>query len=153
MANITIIPLADEHFDDYVELEFDPEVKKYVGGVPKKTKESMKKQLENGEGKEIQAIVNSESNEFIGRCGFTIEDDETEIYLLIAKKYWPKKYGKRVIEMMLNNINQILVLAVKHPDNIKSIVRFESLGFQRAGTKSCESYQNNHLIFRYTKNA
>lgn len=148
MNKVTIAPLDETYCEEYIAMEFDPDVKKYVGGLPKKTKEEMRRQITFGDNQGIYAILENSTGNFIGRCGFFEDDGDKEIYILIAKQYWGKKFAKPAIQELLKITGRKNIFAIIDPENIKSIKLFQSLGFQELSRAPLNGWQNNHLKFK-----
>ncbi|MEX1384365.1 GNAT family N-acetyltransferase [Lutibacter sp.] len=82
--------------------------------------------LEKSTSNRIWGLVEKESNNFIGICGFLKNnDEENEIAYRLREKYWRKGYGteitKGLITFGFKNLNFDLVTADVNIENIKSV--------------------------------
>ncbi|MFP3918596.1 GNAT family protein [Lysinibacillus telephonicus] len=87
------------------------------------------------------SIIELESNEIIGSCGYNsldFENDKTEIGYDIAKNYWGKGYAPEAISTLLNyafnSLNLNRVEAKVEPENLNSIKVLQKLNFTFEGT-------------------
>ncbi len=150
MMSILLAPLNKDHIDDYINMEFDPDVKKYIGGVPKRPRDRYHVPIGN---EEIHAIVKAETQEFIGRCGFISNDDEHELYIVISKSNWGNDYAREAVKLLLKDAPQGNIVAVIDPENSASIHIFETLGFVKSGMKICKGWENGHMKYSFRANA
>lgn len=95
------------------------------------------------------AIVNKESNEFIGDIGFYNMDfysNNTEVGYTIVKKFWRQGVASECIKAIenfaFNKLNMNRVIAMVNSDNISLIKLLEKLGFNKDGVLR-EHYYNN----------
>lgn len=153
MSNIRISPFDEQYCEEYIEMEFDPDVKRYVGGLPKKSKEMMRSQIHAGEYQGIYAIIENSTGKFVGRCGFIEENEEKEIYVVIAREYWGKKYARPAIQELLKIASEKNIVAIIDPDNIKSLGLFRSMSFKEIGKVQSNDWQNNHIKLRLQESA
>ncbi|GGE58119.1 GNAT family N-acetyltransferase [Priestia taiwanensis] len=86
-------------------------------------------------------IVEAESNEIIGSCGYNFLDFEhakTEIGCDIAKAHWGKGYAPEIMDALLEyafkQLNIHRIEAKVDPKNIKSIKLLQKLNFTFEGT-------------------
>lgn len=82
--------------------------------------------LEKSTSIRIWSLVEKESNNFIGICGFLKNnEDENEIAYRLREKYLGKGYGteiaKELISFNFKNLNFNLITADVNVDNIKSV--------------------------------
>lgn len=147
MNKVTITQNIKAYCEEYIEMEFDPVVKKYVGGLPGKSEEEMRRQINCGDYdyQGIYAILDNSTESFVGRCGFLEDNGEKEIYIVIAKKYWRNKFARPAIQEQLKITGRENIIAIIDPGNIKSIKLFRSLGFQEKGRVNSDDWQNINL--------
>ncbi|KOS69346.1 GNAT family acetyltransferase [Lysinibacillus contaminans] len=86
-------------------------------------------------------IIERESNEIIGTCGFNsidFENSKAEIGVSIAKAYWGMGYASEGINALVNYTFQTLELnrieAKVEPENVNSIKVLTKLNFTFEGT-------------------
>lgn len=147
MANIFITPMHSKYCEEYIDMEYDFDVKKYVGGAPNRSKDDLRDHIASADSDGLYAIVKCDSGHFVGRCGYLDCEDCLEIYVLIAKKYWGKGYAKEAVIELLKTAGDKKVVAIIDPDNIVSIKLFGSLGFKEIGKVASGGYQNNHIKY------
>ncbi len=87
------------------------------------------------------SIIELESNEIIGSCGYNsvdFENDKAEIGYDIAKHYWGKGYAPEAISALLqyafHSLNLNRIEAKVEPENLNSIKVLEKLHFTFEGT-------------------
>lgn len=92
--------------------------------------------LQNGKGFSVYAVVLKENNEVIGVSGFNPTENENEIELIyhFAKKYWGKGYASEAaracIDYAKNNINADKIVASVDPQHNSSRKILEKSGFE-----------------------
>lgn len=87
------------------------------------------------------SIIELNSNEIIGSCGynsFDIENEKTEIGYEIAKEHWGKGYAPEAISALVEHAFHTLHLnrveAKVEPENVNSIKVLQKLNFSLEGT-------------------
>lgn len=87
------------------------------------------------------SIIEKESNEIIGSCGFNsldFENAKTEIGYEIAKSFWGRGYASEAIDALLNYSFSCLEMnrieAKVEPENANSIKLLQRLNFTFEGT-------------------
>jgi RimJ/RimL family protein N-acetyltransferase len=145
MNKISITPLTEKFCEEYIELEFDPDLKRHMGGIPNKSREMMRSQIYAGDYKDVYAIIENATGNFVGRCGFFDIDYEKEIYVAIAKIYWGRKYAKAAIQELIKITGRNNVFAVIDPQNTKSLNLCKSLSFEETGRVKSNDWKNNHI--------
>ncbi|MFF2176744.1 GNAT family N-acetyltransferase [Lysinibacillus sp. NPDC058147] len=142
---LRIMKMADAH--SLFNIWSDPEVTKFMNITNFTHEEQAKEMIElfdvlTAERKAIRfTIIEKESNEIIGSCGFNSFDEvnaSAEIGYDLAKAYWGKGYAPESISALIDyafttlNINRIE--AKIEPGNINSIKVVEKLNFTFEGT-------------------
>ena len=137
--------MADAH--SLFKIWSDPEVTKFMNIINFTHEEQAKKMIElfdqfTEECKAIRlTIIEKESNEIIGSCGFNsfdLKSATTEIGYDLAKPYWGKGYAPESILALIDyafttlDINRIEAKVA--PGNINSIKVLEKLNFTFEGT-------------------
>ncbi|MCY9545574.1 GNAT family N-acetyltransferase [Lysinibacillus xylanilyticus] len=137
--------MADAH--SLFNIWSDPEVTKFMNITNFTHEEQVKEMIElfdelTEERKAIRfTIIEKESNEIIGSCGFNsfdVDNGTAEIGYDLAKAYWGKGYAPESISALIDfafttlNINRIE--AKIEPGNINSIKVVEKLNFTFEGT-------------------
>ncbi|WP_026602851.1 GNAT family N-acetyltransferase [Methylomonas sp. 11b] len=150
MNKVFITQDIKSYCEEYIELEFDPDVRKYLGGLPRKSKEEMRIHINLGEydSQGIYAIVDVSTGAFVGRCGYLDDNGEKEIYIVISKKYWGNRLAKPALQELFKIIGRKNITAIIDPENIKSIKLFRSLGFQESCCVISNCWQQKHIKFR-----
>ena len=118
----TVLRLMTENdLKPIAKLNTDPEVRKFFpDGV--QTKEQTRSRIKEfmrfyeQHGLPCFVILDKNSHEFIGRCGFgPIETGEIEVGYLIAREFWGKGYASEALQALLrwapNNIKQDFIIA------------------------------------------
>jgi [ribosomal protein S5]-alanine N-acetyltransferase len=162
---LVIRRLEERDLENLYALETDRNVKRYVGGPVKYTKdEFISRGLRAGDGPLI--IELNEDGSFAGRASLAKTDlvttsrpwgeIEWEIQVLIARKYWCKGFGREVVSALTGvafTVPEITsVIAVVDPENAASRNLVDYLGFQYDDRKSSPGrWDDNHMIFRLTK--
>ncbi|NUU64146.1 GNAT family N-acetyltransferase [Paenibacillus agri] len=87
------------------------------------------------------SIINKESNEIIGSCGYNsldFENEKAEIGYDIAKSFWGKGYASEALSSLLDYAFSSLKLnrieAKVDPQNVNSIKLLQKLNFTFEGT-------------------
>ncbi|PAD27480.1 GNAT family N-acetyltransferase [Niallia circulans] len=140
----------------------DPEVTKFMN-IDSFTEESQAKEMIffldelSKEDKAIRyAIIELESNQIIGSCGFNFidfENEKAEIGYELSKLYWGQGYAKEAISCLIQSAFTDLHLnrieAKIEPDNINSIKLIEKLSFTYEGTlRKAEKAKNRFIDLR-----
>lgn len=133
--------------DDLYEMDVDPEVHKYLGNNPIKSKAEVEKYItaviqqykDFGIGRWI--IEDKETGECVGWSGLKYETsdiDQTMYYDLgyrLKRKHWGKgiamETSEAAIEFGFDNLNLKKISAAAHKDNAASNKILEKLGFKQ----------------------
>jgi len=135
------------------DIEFDPEVKQYVGGVPNGTKkEWIVKAKSYIHGYAIESIL---ENELAGRVSLhraeKWEPGTAELQVIIGKKFWGRKFGREVTSLLLpisfKELRAKTVITEVHPKHIDSLNALQAFGFQYEGS----SLKHPMIIYKITK--
>jgi len=143
--------LTDEDVDNIFLLDSNPEVMKYVGVPPLTHKEESVKMLENiinqyqNNGTGRLAVIEKESNQFIGWCGIKFLTDEVNgfknIYELgyrFLPEFWGKGYATESalasLDLGFNQLNADKIYAYADVGNESSNHILTKLGFENKGT-------------------
>ncbi|MFT5581641.1 MAG: ribosomal-protein-alanine N-acetyltransferase [Lentimonas sp.] len=131
------------------ELDSDPAVHEFLGKNPiskmsqaKETIDWVQKQYkEIGYGR--WAVIEKESNEFVGWCGLKYETQVREypyhdIGYRLKQKFWRKGYGfeaaKACLEYGIDELKLKKINASAHPDNVGSNKILQKIGLKLEGT-------------------
>jgi ribosomal-protein-alanine N-acetyltransferase len=142
------------------DLDSDGEVKRYVGGPVTKPRQEwidgMRQLVGRRNAVVPLCVADKKTNEFIGRTSLTIKDmDEQcwEIQVLMGKKYWGKRLGREVCQLLMTAANGILgarsVIAVIDPRNAASRALVDAFGFVQVGTNRSGRWDDGHLVYRH----
>lgn len=140
----------------------DPEVTKFMN-IDSFTEEKQAKEMISflddlsKEEKAIRyAIIEVESNQIIGSCGFNFIDygnAKAEIGYELKKLYWGQGYAKEALSCLIqsafNDLKLNRIEAKIEPDNINSIRLIEKLSFTYEGTlRKAEKSKNRSIDLR-----
>ena len=145
--------------DHFFELWTNPEVMKFVGfpqGL-KITKEELKKQLDQAEGKILDCrlvVIRRKDGKRIGECklGRPKEESISETDVKLLPKYWGRGYGKEIktalVDWLFTHTACKGVKATPNKLNIASQKMQESVGARLVGETS---YQFPESMKEYTQ--
>jgi RimJ/RimL family protein N-acetyltransferase len=143
-------PVTIEDIDDFFELDSNPNVHKFLGNQPVKTKEQSKEMIESilkqyaefGLGR--LAIVKKDTGEFIGWSGIKYEQNvrkEFNYYDLgyrLKEKFWGKGYATEAALASLDygfyNLKLKEICAAAETNHIASNTILKKIGMQPSGT-------------------
>jgi RimJ/RimL family protein N-acetyltransferase len=148
-----------KNFDDFVKINQDPVVSRYVNHNPNEAPktyieclETFKNILDMQEqlGYAYWAIYNK-SNEFIGQCGLSRNyDDSLNFCYAFNKKFWGKGIGSEITSIIIkylfenfSTINEIKAMSFKN--NGASMKILTKLGFANVG----EVEEFNKILYFY----
>lgn len=163
-SNILIRKLYKRDIPQLYDLETDPNVKRYVGGIVKRPKDEwvagMRRQTPSSLPILHLAILDIHKTDFVGRATIypkDLNDGSWEIQILIAKRYWGKRFGREVCELLMaalyRDLSAKAIIAVIDPDNKASRALVQSYGFGQIGVKQTDGWDNGHLIYRHEQAA
>jgi [ribosomal protein S5]-alanine N-acetyltransferase len=162
--HIEVRKLRKHDIPKLYDLETDPDVKRYVGGVVKRPKEEwvtgMRLRMQRPSDVLPFAIIDKAAGDFVGRATISPKDCDGswEIQILIAKRYWGKRLGREVCELLMTALYRDLgaqsIVAVVHPDNKASRALVEASEFVRIGVNQTDRWDtdrwdNGHMIYRH----
>jgi len=152
--------LIEEDVDGFYELDSDPEVHRYLGNSPVSDKQKLleiikyvqQQYVENSIGR--WAIIDKQTNEFIGWCGLKLVKDninnQTNYYDLgyrLIRKHWGKgiatETAKASIDYGFNVLQLKEIIAAIHCDNDASNNVVKKLGFELIETFEFEDEMHN----------
>ncbi len=136
-----------------VNIEFDSEVKRYIR-IPTKTKEKWIEETQLSPLLRGWAIEAISEGELAGRVNLHRANNQpkgiAELQIVIAKKFWGRRFGREVADIMLkaafNELNAIAVIAEVHPENHSSIALLQDFGFCYESKSHKEPMQLYKLI-------
>lgn len=134
--------LRPEDYEDYCEILMQREVTRWLGSGKDNTRENIKAVMnrfeklwdENGYG--VWGVVNKESNELIGHCGFLPIANSSDIELLYAfsPKSWGHGYATEAAEASVDHAKNYYkwndIVALAYHDNTSSVKVLNKLGFK-----------------------
>ena len=102
--------LTENDLNNLQQLNADPEVRAFFpDGIRKQNRKQTKKRMlelvNNYKEHKLPSfiILEKESHTFLGRCGFSLlEDNEVEVGYLLHKNYWGKGYATEALNALLN---------------------------------------------------
>ncbi len=99
-------------------------------------------------------IVHSETNEFVGACGFfkTPQQHEWETWLLLRSKFWGAGIGAEVTSALIaaafSSLGAQRVIGIVDPTNHASLSMIKRLGFAFVGDYTgTTSWQHGHHVY------
>ena len=152
---------SDEDTEQFVAIMTDKTVTdRYFGvgfGLDRAGAERLLRSYENewGGGHGVFAVIEKQSGNLIGHCGFSQNSDgRSELGFAYAPAFWGKGYateaGKAVMAYAKEKFSLGETIAMTHPHNAASIVVLERLGFVHAGRE--EHHGSTLEVFIYNKN-
>jgi len=143
--------LTEEDVDNIFLLDSNPDVMKYVGVSPITEKEESAKMVDNilnqykNNGTGRLAVIENESNQFIGWCGIKLLTDEVngfknvyELGYRFLPKFWGKGYATESaiasLDFGFNQLNADKIYAYADIGNESSNHILSKLGFENKGT-------------------
>ena len=136
---------------DLAEIEFDPEVKRFLA-LPKKRKTEWIKGFnpETYDGWAIQV-----GNSLAGRASILRgkRRGEGELAIVVERSFWGQNLGRKVAEMLIHaafdELQAIALMAKVHPEHRASISLLRKFKFRRRGVvESSEHGQEGYFIYR-----
>lgn len=113
--------LTENDLDNLQKLNADPDVRAFFPDGTQNREQTKKRMLElinNYKDHKLPGfiILEKESQIFLGRCGFSLlENNEVEVGYLLHKNYWGKGYATEALNALLNwakkNINRHYIIA------------------------------------------
>ena len=160
-SNIVIRKLYKRDIPKLYDLETDPDVKRYVGGVVKRPKDEwvagMRQLTKSSLAVLPFTILYRETGDFVGRATIFEKDGDNswEIQILIAKRYWGKHFGREACEILMavlyGDVGAKSIIAVVDPDNKASRALVEAFGFVHVGVHQTDRWDNGHLVYRHER--
>jgi RimJ/RimL family protein N-acetyltransferase len=152
-----------DNFDDFVNINQDPTVSRYVNHNPNEAPktfieclETFKNILEMQEkfGYSYWAVYDKKEN-FIGQCGLSQNYDKSlNFCYVIHKKYWGHGVGSKITSIVLNylfehfeNIKEIKAMSFE--GNVASVKILKKLGFTLIN--EMEEFNKTLYIFKLTR--
>ena len=128
----------------FYDLNSDPEVVKYTGDKPFGNVQEAKSFLENYDqyqkyGYGRWAVINKNTNEYIGWCGlkYSPDLDEVDLGFRFFRKYWNQGYATETaeacIEFGFNTLNISKIVGRAMEANIGSVKVLEKTGMEFVG--------------------
>lgn len=125
--------------ENFYELNLNPNVTRFTGDLPFKNIQEAENFLSNYKDYERNgygrwAVIEKETNEFLGWCGLKYDGNETDIGFRFFEKYWNKGYATESAKACLEygfdelNLKQIVGRAMK--ENLASVKVLEKIGLK-----------------------
>ena len=147
---LTLRKITIDDIDNIFQLDSNPDVMKYVGVPPVKLKEESAKMIENiinqykNNGTGRLAVIEKESNQFIGWCGIKLLTDKVngfknvyELGYRFLPEFWGKGYATESalasLDLGFNQLNANKIYAYADIDNESSNHILTKLGFENKG--------------------
>ncbi|WP_333851884.1 GNAT family N-acetyltransferase [Epilithonimonas sp.] len=148
---LTLRKITIDDIDNIFQLDSNPDVMKYVGVPPVKLKEESAKMIENiinqykNNGTGRLAVIEKESNQFIGWCGIKLLTEEVnsfknvyELGYRFLPEFWGKGYATESalasLDLGFNQLNADKIYAYADIGNESSNHILTKLGFENKGT-------------------
>ncbi len=151
-----IRPFCLEDIQPLAEISADPAVMRYIGGGAQSYEQVKNKVIiwmKNYELKHysLQAIIEKESNQFIGFCGLidqVIEDvPYIELGYRLAQSHWNKKIATEaalaIKDVAFNVLKLPEIISIIQPENMASIRVAEKIGMT---PKKCLNFNGNNVV-------
>ncbi len=155
LATCSLREFSDNDAEDFAVIEYDADVKKYVGfGLPKRARESFIQNFAANLDR-LQYAIESIDKRLIGRASLdrSLTPGEPTITVVLARSVHGKGIGSDVsrciIEDFFSKPRNIAVRAEVHNHNNRAILALVSLGFKDTG----ETVQPDNLVYRLDKAA
>ena len=130
--------LTENDLDNLEQLNTDPDVRAFFpDGIQNRaqTEKRMLELINNYKEHNLPGFIISEkeSNAFLGRCGFSLlENNEVEVGYLLHKNYWGKGYATEALNALLNwakkNISHQYIIAFAPTQHVASQRVMEKCG-------------------------
>ena len=139
------------------EIEFDSEVKQYLG-FPKQTKEEWIQDIKDNKIEILGWIIQTDENQVAGHCALSRykPGGYLEVRVVIGKQFWGRNLGTKITTQLVNKAfqhpNTKAMIAVIHPNNRASLNIIRALGFRRRGIITGNSGRVGHYVYRLTRN-
>lgn len=127
----------------YIKIMTNPAVTKYLGDGKDKTEADVRKWLSNVEigweenGFGLFAVIESESGNTVGFCGFSPMEGDREFLYAFDPSVWGRGYateaGGAVLKYAKDQLNGSQICAIANPENIASVSVLTKLGFSSTG--------------------
>lgn len=133
-----------------------PKVRKHMNGPLKRTAQAWwaGQQRVAADVDRPLSIVHSETNEFVGACGFfkTPQQHEWEIWLLLRFKFWGAGIGAEITSALIaaafSSLGAQRVIGIVDPTNHASLSMIKRLGFAFVGEYTgTTSWQQGHHVY------
>ncbi|SOD52837.1 Protein N-acetyltransferase, RimJ/RimL family [Pseudoxanthomonas wuyuanensis] len=154
-SRISIRALELEDVEALYEVECDTEVKRYLGGVLAKPRDSwiasMSKSCPSAT---TLAVCLASTGELLGRAAFSPTlpfRDEVALEIVLGRAAWGKGYGREAAGVLLSRATTIRAAAIEatvHPDNTASLSLLASFGFQFVKVCDAADWQHGHHMYR-----
>lgn len=139
----------------YVDVNGNPDVRRFVGPPLTRTVEETTELLERGAGVELYVVESLATGEPLGYCGFAsnpyIGAIEPVTYLL--PPFHGQGYGKDVLLLLrdawISRLNNTELFATVWPENRRAIATLQSQGFRPHGSY-LDNLRQEHCVYRYT---
>lgn len=135
-------PFTIEDAEASYEMNSDPEVMQYLGGVTVQSVDEVREILQKTTLADYEkhgfgrfAVIHKETNEFVGFCGLKFIDEfgEVDHGYRFRPKFWRQGFGYEAslpcIDFAFNDLGLDRVVAIADPENIASVTLLTKLGF------------------------
>jgi ribosomal-protein-alanine N-acetyltransferase len=132
-------------FENYYNILKQEEVSMWLGSGKRKSQDDVKRIMKNFENHWIEndygvwAVINRQTNELIGQCGFNILEDtkETELLYAFDPKFWGRGYATEAsiaaIKFLSENFKLNRLVSLVYPNNDMSSNVIKKIGFEYKG--------------------
>lgn len=132
-----------------------PKVRQHLNGPLKRRAQEWWKghQISLGKVDQQLSVVLTETNEFVGVCGFFDKpDDQWEVWLMLRSKFWRKAMGAEITSVLarvaFESFSAKRVIGIVDPANHASLKLFKTLGFSFVSVYiETSNWQNGHHIY------
>ena len=151
-------PFALEDAGPLAEIEFDPDVKRFLA-LPRKDKASWIKSFDPASYGGWVAWAVDVQGILAGRASLlrAKRRGDCELVIVIARSFWGLRLGRKLAAMLIHaafdEFGTRALVAEVHPDNRASIALLRAFKFRRRGVveASPEHWQHGHLVYRLSR--
>ncbi len=150
----TLRSFMREDIEQLADIEFDPEVKRYLA-LPIKRKSQWIKELEiniyNGNAIEVNGVIAGRAS--LLRVSKGEHRGSRELAIIIARPFWGSRLGRKVTKILIkatfDELNTNVIIAKAHPENHASIALLQAFKFCQYGIvdEPDGNWQQGHFIY------
>jgi RimJ/RimL family protein N-acetyltransferase len=152
LGAVTVRYLLPRDHGEYISLERNPEVRRFVNGPSTRSDAGFAEQLEQYVAEtSLLVVAAAEDDRLIGRCGVLPKSQsrEAEIFCLLAKSHWGKGIGQRVFQFLveLATSQGHRPFCLVDPKNASCRKLLEKIEMIEVGFHQSNDYQHGHIRY------